>query len=146
MSPKSLSLSATKQRGFLIPLAAFVVIIMGVLAMTMSRVTSQTGVGATLEGVSTQAFYAAESGAQHAMYQLFFNKFTRAAVDNSCNGMTNVINYSVTGLTTCSANLSCTIANDAGNTTSFYTITSTGSCGAGQISAQRIVQVSAFMQ
>lgn len=122
------------------------VIIMGVLALTMSRVTSQTGVGAIQEGISIQAFYAAESGAQHGMHQLFFDQSTRTAVDNNCTALSTTVNYSVAGLTSCSADVSCSLANDAGNTTSFYTITSAGSCGAGQILAQRIVQVSAYMQ
>lgn len=138
---------AKKQGGFLIPLAAIIVVGLAVLALAISRISSQTGTAAIQEGVSVQAFYAAESGAQIAMNQLFFNAADRAAVDGNCIAVSgSTINYAVVGLDTCSASISCTQNPDAGNTTSFYVITSAASCGSGNLVAERTIQVSAYMQ
>lgn len=137
---------AKKQGGFLIPLAAIIVVGLAVLALSISRISSQTGTAAIQEGVSVQAFYAAESGAQIAMNQLFFNAADRGDVDNNCANLPANINYTVPGLDTCSATLECSRNIDTGDTTSFYVITSAASCGSGNLVAERIIQVSAYMQ
>lgn len=138
---------AKKQGGFLIPLAAIIVVGLAVLALAISRISSQTGAAAVQEGVSVQAFYAAESGAQIAMNQLFFNAVDRVAVDGNCSAVSGSnIDFNVPGLDTCSTSISCEQNTDAGNTASFYLITSAASCGSGNLVAERTIQVSAYMQ
>ena len=138
------------QRGFLVPLAAFIIVIMGLLALTIARFSGQSTLALAQEAISTQAFYAAESGAQYGMNQLFYDTgtvLTRALVDGNCTAVNgDTVNFSGAGLNNCSATISCSFTADAGNTTSFYTLASTGNCGSGSVTAQRTVQVAAQMQ
>ena len=52
------------QRGFLMPLAVFILVAMSFFAVTISRLTGQAGIATTQEAITVASFYAAESGAQ----------------------------------------------------------------------------------
>jgi len=81
----SLNSFKQKQKGFLLPLAVFIVVVMGLFALVLSRNTIQTNTSVTQEAVSTQAFYAADSGAQFGMQKLFFpDASARQQVDRRC--------------------------------------------------------------
>lgn len=156
-----------KQQGFLLPLAIFIVVVMGIFALVMSRNSIQTSTSFTLEAVSAQAFYAAESGTQRAMQTLFFpNANSRQQVDARCATLNTTHNFTVPGLRGCSAvvTCTCTYADNAGSncapgtaanytsaapqnmTTSFYTITSTATCGSGTLRAERTIQAGSFLK
>ncbi len=140
-----LSAAPGRQRGFLMLTAIFILVVLGFFSLTISRNTTRTHFASTLEGVSLQAFYAAESGAQYAMNQLFYNAPDRLAVDVNCaavNGDSQ--NYTVAGLSACSSTVSCSSRVLAG--VGYYTVRSTGSCGSGSLSAQRTIAVSALME
>ena len=117
--------SKKKQQGFLLPLAVFIVVVMGLFALVLSRNTIQTNTSSVQEAVSVQAFYAAESGAQRGMQHLFYlaapTTLVRQQVDQRCiNIATNtplVIAFKspenpglpdVPGLNNCSISVSCT--------------------------------------
>ena len=140
----------TAQRGFLMPLAIFILVATGFFAVTISRVTGQTAIATTQEGISIAAFYAAESGAQYAMNQLFYDTaalISRASVDNQCVAVNGGnIAFTVAGLNGCSAAISCTRTIDVADTTSYYRLLSQATCGTGAISAQRSIEVSAVMK
>ncbi len=151
------------QHGFLLPLALFILIVMGALAITISRASEQTNSSSIQEFSNVQAFYAAESGAQRGMQALFFANVTRQATDTSCTAMAINQNFTVDGLRACRAQVICscryrdstvcsaaTAANytataPQGVTKSFYTLTSVGSCGQQQFRAVRTIQVGAFL-
>lgn len=120
------------QQGFLIPLALFILVGMLALALAASRLTGQSSTSATLELLSTQAFFAAESGGQYALHQVSFNSVCAAAT----------LNFTPPGLQSCTATITCTQIPG----TAIYTITSMGSCGAGDMDAQREIEISANMQ
>lgn len=165
MFHKSIDIKINRhQQGFLLPLALFILIVMGGFALAISRASSQTQTASIQEFMNVQAFYAAESGAQRGMQALFLNNTARLSIDNACGNM--AINQSFTGvngLNVCSAQVSCTCRyrNDtacspatAANYSStasdavlksFYTITSVGTCGPQQYRSVRTVQVGAFM-
>jgi MSHA biogenesis protein MshP len=159
--------SPKQQQGFLLPLAIFIVVVMGVFALVLSRNTIQATTSSVQEAVSTQAFYAAESGAQRGMQVLFFDEtlaLTRQAVDARCVGLNETITYTVPGLNNCSAVVACTCryqnaaacapataANYAANApinnlTSFYNITSTATCGSGNLDAERTIEAGSFLK
>src|SRR5690606_3795973 len=132
-----------RQAGFLIPLAIFIVVVMGLLALALARTTTQTGLATAQELLSLQAFYAAESGAQHGLNWLFSPDVDpssigyRNGVDSRCEGYVENLNFAgVTGLASCSAAVTCECEDDCPPTapTNFYTITSEGRCGSGAIS------------
>lgn len=136
-----------RQQGYLMPLAAFILVVMGLMAATLARTTAQTGISVTQEAVTLQTFYAAESGAQRGMNQLFYdtaNPLTRAAADGRCTGMNITNNLTATGLGNCSVTTTCAL-NTAINA-SFYTVTAAASCGSGELTSARTIQVSAFLE
>jgi len=170
MSLKSIHInkSPKQQQGFLLPLAIFIVVVMGIFALVLSRNTIQSATSATQEAVSTQAFYAAESGAQRGMQTLFFDTtqaLTRQAVDGRCVAPSKIYADAVPGLSNCSTVVECrcqyqdaastcapansanyTAAAPVNNLTSFYTIISTATCGAGTLRAERIIEVGSFLK
>lgn len=156
-----------KQKGFLIPLAIFILVVMSLYALTVSRSTVQNSGSATLELATLQTFYAAESGSYRGMKALFFpSSSARIGVDTRCLSLktTPVINnFSVTGLDNCSAKVSCTClysdesectpgiainysAPPAGKDISFYKITSEATCGTGNFKAVRTIDAGAMMK
>ncbi|HTF98459.1 MAG TPA: MSHA biogenesis protein MshP [Cellvibrio sp.] len=152
------------QQGFLLPLALFIIVVMGALALTISRTSTQTQSSSVQELANIQAFYAAESGAQRGMNALFFNNVTRQTTDAACASMAINRNYAgVNGLQQCTAQVVCACryrdnsvcnANTAANyqnnapigvSQSFYTVTSEGGCGQQHFRSVRTIQVSAFL-
>lgn len=138
------------QQGFLLPLALFILVVMGVLALTIARTSIQTQTASLAEVLNLQSFYAAESGAQRAMQHLFFDSaapITRANVNARCSGWSqNYVFAASPGLQACSAQVNCSFTLDTDDLRSFYTITSIGSCGADQYRAERTIQAGAFME
>lgn len=156
--------SFRKQDGFLIPLALFILIVMSLFALVLSRNTIQTSTSATLEMISVQAFYAAESGGQRGMQVLFFpDASQRQQVDGRCVALNNTYTYTATGLGNCSAavrcnclysdNSACAPATATNYSTSampdklksFYKISSIGACGSGNLRAVRTIEVGSFL-
>lgn len=140
------------QAGFLIPLALFILVGLGGLAVAINQMSSQSNTAYTLEGVSMQAFYAAETGAQFAMNYLMFDVSGRGGVDGSdanCASMPatleNFPSTSAAGLQACSIDIECQLRTVPGSPTSYYTITSTATCGGGNLMSERTIEVSAFL-
>jgi MSHA biogenesis protein MshP len=160
-----LNANPKNQQGFLLPLAIFIVVVMGLFALVLSRNTIQSNTSAVQEAISTQTFYAAESGAQRGMQVLFFpDASARQQVDSRCIALNTTYTYTVPGLNNCSAVVSCSCAfQDATNCspiaaanylstaptnrlTSFYTITSVATCGSGNLRAVRTIDVGSFLK
>lgn len=149
------------------PLAIFIVVVMGLFALVISRNSIQSATSVTLEFVSTQAFYAAESGAQRGMQTLFFPTApannTRQQVDGRCVGLNTTHTFTVPGLNKCSAEVTCsckfqddsscspitaanyTVAALPAKATSYYTVTSVARCGSGNLRAVRTIDAGAFL-
>ncbi|WP_183910206.1 hypothetical protein [Simiduia aestuariiviva] len=132
------------------PLAIFIIVVMGGLALAISRNVAQTTNSAVQSIVSIQAFYAADTGAQWGMNRMFYDTsatLTRAQVDAGCNAVHGQsLSFSTSGLNNCQTQLSCSVSTDPSNTTSYYVISSAAQCGDAAISSQRSVEVSAFMR
>lgn len=132
------------------PVAAFIVVAMGLLAAAMAVVSSQTSIAGAQEQVSVQTFYAAESGAQLAMNRIFYDTgtaITRPIASANCASVDGTtINFSVSGMQACRVTVSCGVSIDSGNTISFYGISSAATCGGSPVYSERTVEVSAFLQ
>ena len=163
----TLSLTTMKksQQGFLMPLAIFIVVVMGLFALVISRSAIQTSTSSTQEIISIQAFYAAESGAQRGMQVLFFPDASfRQQVDTRCVGLNTTYTFTVPGLNNCSAVVTCSCAFQdetscspitasnytstaaANRLTSFYRIASTATCGSGNLRSVRTIEVGSFLK
>jgi len=137
---------ASRQRGFLIPLSLFIVVVMGVLALVVSRTGSHSQRGFTQELLGVQAFYAAESGAQRGMQALFFPDASDISeADNRCVTLNQIYSFSaVDGLNLCEAQVTCTHSSSPAS--SFYTLTSIGRCGSDSFFAERSIQVGSYLE
>jgi MSHA biogenesis protein MshP len=131
-----------RQQGFLIPLALFILVGMAALAAAVARISSQSNTQSYQELISTQAFFAADSGAQLAMNRVMFPSASRSAGDAACNAMLAASST----IFSCEVNLSCSIAADSASSISVYTVSSTATCGSGDLAAVRTVQGSAFLR
>ncbi len=156
--------TVNRQRGFLIPLALFIVVVIGSLALVIARTSTQTNTASVQELLSVQTFYAAESGTQRGMQILFFpDASVRQDADTRCVAMNQTFNFAgIVGLQHCTAQISCscrynnntacapaTAANYSDTTsvpTSFYTVTTLATCGQGSYRADRTIQAGAFLE
>lgn len=120
--------------GFGLPLALFILIILGLLAAALYRVNATSVMQSAQEVVSARAFLAAESGAQSMMMSVF--PTTGASV---CSNRS--IDFTTSGLNNCKATLICTVITV--NAIDYYDITSTGRCALGTVSAERRLAVQA---
>ncbi len=134
------------QRGFSLPVAVFVLVIMALLSAGLVQLSAVSNLAAAQEELSNRAFYAAESGASWAMASLFFNAggtADKSFSDTACAtlGSASTLNFSQPGLYTCTATVSCSAQTI--NLTGYYSIHSIGRCGTGQGQAIRRIEVGA---
>lgn len=134
-------------RGFMLPLALFLLIAIAALAVGLSRSTSVVPFVSLQEVFSQRAFYAAESGANYGLSHLLLRpSLNRTAGDAACTDMASVtLSFSSDGLENCQAILACSVQSGSLNDASYYTISSQGSCGAAPLDAFRTVSVSAYI-
>ncbi len=125
------------QQGFSLPVAIFILVIMALIGTAAVSLMQRSMEGVGNEVMSTRAFFAAESGAQYAMNQLF--SLTGAAAN--CPATYPVQNYNSTGIASCTATVQCSGVTVGSKT--YYTVTSTGNCSTGDINATRQIQLMA---
>lgn len=140
MSPDRFNQSSClrKQGGFLLPVALFIIVVMGFAALALWRTTSQSNIASVQEVVTVQALYAAESAIQFGLNELFYpNASARPQVDNRCNGLDESLDFSgIDGLNLCSAEVQCSLAEPG-----VYNLEAEGLCGNGSTRAERSLDV-----
>lgn len=129
-----------KQRGFLLPVALFIIVVMGFASLALWRTTAQTSTASVQELLSTQAFYAAESGLQSGLSELLYpDASNREQVDNRCADLGQSSDFAgVDGLNLCSVEVDCELTEPG-----FYQLEAVGECGSGPTQAQRTLEVQA---
>lgn len=140
-----------KQRGFLLPLALFMIVVASGLALALLQQVNQPAFNSTTSAVATKTVYAAETGAQLAVHQIFFPPttpaFNRQQMDARCENLTVGPSFNISGLNQCRLQVSCECRyenntncdssdNDnyngsSGVENSFYRIESEALCGEG---------------
>lgn len=127
-------LFTARQHGFSLPLALFIIVVLGALSVVMYRVLSIGQSSVAQEVLATRALMAADSGAQAMMMQLF---------PAAGGGSGAAFNWTHTGsgLAGCSSEVSSNAVTSAGIT--LFTVTSIGRCTAGSLQARRTVTVQA---
>jgi MSHA biogenesis protein MshP len=133
----------TRQQGSMLVIALFIIVVISLLAASLSRILSSTADSVANEVYSSKAYYAAESGMEYGIYQvlrnaqeckLFPNRTYLSDADNLQFDIS-----SEAGLENCTVTISCqTIPVDA--TTNQFYLTSTGICDGGKIIAQHQVE------
>jgi MSHA biogenesis protein MshP len=165
MFPKSLKQTYRchhhRQQGFLLPVALFIIVVLGGMTLMVSKKVSQSTSSYILEGISMQTFYAAESGAQAGLHELFFSDADRQLVDGRCAAMNISQVLDVDGLKNCTVTVSCVCAYEngascdatssanylglSGITNSFYTLDSSAQCGTSPVLSQHKIEVGASL-
>lgn len=139
-----------QQQGWLMPMAAFIIVVMGLLALSLSRTGTQSNFSRVQEHMSVQAFFTAESAAQFVMNQLFYNTSTtisRTSATNACSTVNgNTLNFSAEGMNGCSATVQCNSSINTADTITFYEIQSRARCGVEPVWSERTVTVKAFIE
>lgn len=118
-----------KQAGLGLATALFVITILGLIAVFMSQLVTSNVASFSEEMELVQSFYAAESGAQFGMNNIYFPLTVSSA---QCPANTT-FNFNAGALNSCSAEVTCSEINvdvdGDGINEAFYTITSAGTCG-----------------
>jgi MSHA biogenesis protein MshP len=128
-------MSSSRQRGFSLILVLFLLVVVSLLAVSMTRLDSGSSVAVSQEILSVRALFAAESGAQAMAMKVFpINS------SSTCPGTLN-LTYTANGLNGCTAmvTITCPAITAAGKTV--YSVQSEGICNSGTQSARRKVQV-----
>ncbi|MFC4258393.1 hypothetical protein ACFOZ5_05000 [Marinobacter lacisalsi] len=102
----------------------------------MAQLQQTSGEAVSLQIQSQRALFAAESGAQVAVAQVLDS--------NSCSLASSGISFSGSGLSGCSAALSCDaipVPATGPASSPVFVVTSTGQCGSGLEQAERVVEV-----
>lgn len=124
-----------KQKGLGIASALFFIVVISLLLASLANLLRSDDAAFSQEVLSLRAFLAAESGAQLAA-----NRLLPPNGVSSC-GITNYT-FTRSGLLGCQADVTCIATTVASN--NYYTITSTGNCSSGDLSASREIQIRAL--
>jgi MSHA biogenesis protein MshP len=137
----------TRQQGSMLVIALFIIVVISLLAASLSRILSSTADSVANEVYSSKAYYAAESGMEYGIYQVLRIRKDPICVDfhnlkDDPNFEPTDIHFDISnevGLENCRVSISCqTIPVDA--TTNQFYLVSTGTCDGGKIIAQHQVE------
>lgn len=139
MYPNENATTPNRQAGIGLPVALFVITVLALIVVALTDLEESSGVSFSLDVNSMRAFYAAESGAQIDMVNIFPPSGSVAA----CNStpQTTALSFSANGLNGCRANVvrSCVEVDSV----KYFSLTSTGACGSGGDGAERVIVVRA---
>lgn len=136
-------LSLKQQQGSMLVIALFIIVVISLLAASLSRILSSTADSVANEVYSSKAYYAAESGMEYVIYRVLRTDleckvFPEPPLILDADNPQFDISSEV-GLENCSVVISCqTIPVDA--TTKQFYLKSTGICDGGKIIAQHHVE------
>ncbi|WP_233009273.1 pilus assembly PilX N-terminal domain-containing protein [Rheinheimera faecalis] len=142
--------SASLQKGSALVIAVFISVVMLLLVAALSKLLIASSEGVSYEVQGTRSFFAAQSGIEYALTELF--PLASATVATSCPGtlqngeavnltLPSTISFNTAGLQSCTAHVSCRErSNTAGEVTHFWLI-STGQCGTDEVQTSRTIQM-----
>jgi MSHA biogenesis protein MshP len=145
---------AKKQQGSALVIAVFIIVVMTLLVGALSRLLSSSSESVSYEVLGTRAFFAAQSGLEQGLVQIFpldgggsYCAIGQGLVtDPSTEGMADEqqLSFAITpGLQGCQAVLYCKSGRKSAEATEtiYYQLTSTGQCGSGQLQSSRTIQM-----
>ena len=133
MYPEQNQKNSSKQRGSMLVTALFVIIVLSLLGLAMTRLLSASADAVVHEVYGLRALNAAQSGLQRVMANAF--PVTGASTCAAVN-----INFAgIAGLDNCSASATCTLVEFNADNLNYYRFESTGTCQVGDIITRRKV-------
>jgi MSHA biogenesis protein MshP len=131
-------LNYQKQRGSALVIAVFVIVVMLALVVGLSRLLISSSETVVYEVQGTRALFAAQSGLDIALTQLFPLNDTAAG----CGAVTTLRSFNADSLQSCSVSISCTpFTNAAPDSITLFQLSSTAECTAGGFQTRRTVQI-----
>lgn len=123
------ALTSHKQTGSALIIAVFILVVMGILGASLSRMLSSTSSAVAWETLGNRALMAANSAGEMALFELF----PPGQALTSCNNITKTIALfpASSGLAKCSANIECRQFDQPLLGSRHYQISATGQCSAG---------------
>lgn len=142
--------SASSQKGSALVIAVFISVVILLLVVALSKLLIASSEGVSYEVQGTRSFFAAQSGIEYALIELF--PLASATVTSSCPGslqngelpdlmLEPSINFNTEGLRNCSVHISCQVRLSGVNEISHFWLTSTGRCGADGVQTSRTIQM-----
>ncbi|EKE85397.1 hypothetical protein [Idiomarina xiamenensis] len=143
MSPNSLATGQqqSRQRGSALVVAIFVIVVIGALVAALARVLGGNSQSVVYEVLGTRTFFAAQSGLQHGLTELFP---LNSSVAPSCSAVTaepalNAANDAFAG---CQVSVICRDSNMADSTLTatddvIFQLQATATCQADEVQTQR---------
>jgi MSHA biogenesis protein MshP len=124
-----------KQRGSALVVAIFIIVVMLAIVLALSRILLSSSDSVVYEVQGTRAMFAAQSGMELALTELF----PRSAAAN-CSSWT--FSFATAGLPGCEAQVQCTAQPVASPQLSqLYFMQSTGSCNANEFITSRSIEL-----
>jgi len=134
-------LKVKRQQGSALVVALFIIIVMGLLVGSMSRLLVISSESISYEVLGTRAFFAAQSGMERSLSLLYV---LDAPVLTSCPSTPDIDfgAVGIAGLEQCRVTTSCTAAASSLDTsiTHFYLV-STATCGTGIFTSSRTIEM-----
>lgn len=127
--------SCSRQRGLGLPSALFLILIMILIVAAINQLNEMSAAAYGREWLGMRAFYAAESGAQLSAVYVLTPEIAPVCDANFINNL----NLTTFGLSECRVNVACDEMIVQTNT--YFTLTSTGTCGTGIDTATRAIQI-----
>jgi MSHA biogenesis protein MshP len=126
------------QRGSMLIIALFVIIVLALLGITMTRLLSSSSEAIIHEVLGQRALNAARAGLECAVTKQF---------NDGCDYPETKTFDGVPGLENCSYDVGTTSKNivDESKTFTYWTFTSTGTCTAGKINVTRNIYIDAII-
>lgn len=130
-----------QQQGASLVMAVFMIVIFSVLAAVMAKMISVSSENISYEVIGTRAYLAADTGNQWAQQQLFpIPASSTSCADVNTATIPNISNAQ--GLIGCEiVSVQCQEFTESSVT--YFTLTTTGLCTAGNVTANRTLQVNA---
>lgn len=133
--------SPYQQQGSMLVVAIFILVVISLLAASLSRILSSTADSVANEVYSAKAYFAADSGMEYGIYQVLNNSpLSTVECDTFPDaGSLSFVLTNEVGLENCQVQISCQIIPIDANNHQFY-LNSTGTCDGGKIVAQHSVE------
>jgi MSHA biogenesis protein MshP len=149
MFPKPLIHFRSKQRGSMLVIALFVIVVLALLGATMTRMITASSQSTIVELSGLRALTAAQTGAQLLLQQTFPLNAPINACNTTISSTASFSGYSsIQGVQSCAFEASCTTSEveKAGETNNYYRFSSTGQCTVGDIVVTRQVLLDAMQE
>lgn len=147
MCPNKLPVSLKKQQGSMLMVALFIIVVMGLLVAALSRLVISSSSMVSTEVLGARAFFAAQSGLELGLAELYPLQRKTSASDDTATGEPAVCPneedyvFSTSGLAQCKAKVSCVGSDDTNAGIRHYYLTSIGSCGEGSYTSSRTLEM-----